>query len=153
MTPAPSTVDLLIAEVIRLFPLFLQDPIDAQKSGGHAAVIAIAPDGRLVGHLFGEDKARSQPLFGVAHRKVTQVWRTGYATGQFEKLVYAGKLHESQFGIMRPDFIGWEGGVPLLEADGRLLAAAFCGFRGSKDVEIITRAAAAVPGLSVKRDA
>ncbi len=75
MTPAPSAVDLLIAEVIRLFPIFMQDPIDAQKSGGHAAVIAIAPDGRLVGHLFGEDKARSQPLFGVAHRKVTQVWR------------------------------------------------------------------------------
>ena len=82
-------------------------------------------------------------------RKVLQVWRTGHYTGRFEELVYAGKLDESAFGVQRPDFIGWEGGVPLLAPDGRLVAAAFSGFRGVKDIEILERAAVAV-GLRLK---
>jgi hypothetical protein len=77
------------------------------------------------------------------------VWRTGYYTGRFEELVYAGKLDEGTFGLQRPDLIGWEGGVPLLAADGRLIATAFSGFRGVKDVEILERAAKAI-GLRVK---
>lgn len=52
---------------------------------------------------------------------------------------------------MRPDFIGWEGGVPLVAADGSVFAAAFSGFRGEKDTEIVVRAAATV-GLRPKRD-
>jgi len=147
-----SAIDLLIAEVIRLFPEFLQDPIDQAQSHGNAAVCAIGPDGRIVGHIFGTDKARGHGCFSIVTRKVIQVWRTTYATGRFEELVFSGKLDEGLFGVNRPDFIGWEGGVPLLQADGSLLAAAFSGFRGSKDVEIITRAAAVVPGLRVKRD-
>jgi glc operon protein GlcG len=150
--PASSPVDLLVAEVIRLFPAFMQDPIDRDQCLGNAAVCAIGPDGRIVGHIFGDNKARGHGCFGIVNRKVIQVWRTGYATGRFEELVFAGKLDEGQFGVNRPDFIGWEGGVPLLLADGTLLAAAFSGFRGIKDVEIITTAAAAVPGLRVKRD-
>ena len=46
--------------------------------------------------------------------------------------------------------IGWQGGVPLLSADGRLIATAFSGFRGIKDIEILERSADAV-GLTVKR--
>ena len=86
------------------------------------------------------------------NRKVIQVWSTGYATGRFEELVYGGQLDDSVFGINRPDFIGWPGGVPLLLPDGTLIAAAFSGFRGKKDVEIIERAAATIPGLRVKKD-
>jgi hypothetical protein len=65
--------------------------------------------------------------------------------------VFAGKLDESQFGLSRPDFIGWQGGVALETDDGTLVAAAFSGFRGEKDVEIVERAAAKVPGLRVRR--
>jgi hypothetical protein len=41
--------------------------------------------------------------------------------------------------------------VPLLTADGKLVASAFSGFRGIKDVEILERAAEAV-GLLRKRE-
>jgi len=87
----------------------------------------------------------------VGMRKLLQVWRTGYLTGRFEELVYAGKLDEDKFGVQRPDFIGWEGGVPLLAPDGTMIAAAFSGFRGFRDIEIIERAGAE-HGLKVKRD-
>ena len=59
---------------------------------------------------------------------------------------------DGPFGIMRPDFIGWEGGVAIHGPDGTLFAAAFSGFRGEKDVEIVVRAAAKIPGLRVKVD-
>lgn len=146
-----SPAQLLVDEVERLLPEFLRDPIDRDMSRGNAAVCAIDPSGRFHGRIFGDDKAKGRWCFGIGSRKVIQVWSTGYATGKFEELVYAGKLDESTFGVNRPDFIGWEGGVALQTADGALLAAAFSGFRGVKDVEIIVRAAAKVPGLTVKR--
>jgi uncharacterized protein GlcG (DUF336 family) len=142
----------LIDEVARLFPLFMEDPIDREHSQGTAAVAVIEPCGRIHGQIFGNDKGRGRVSFGIATRKLIQVWCTGYATGHFEELVYAGKLNEGQFGVNRPDFIGWEGGVPLELNDGSLLAAAFSGFRGIKDIEILVRAAAAVPGLRVRNN-
>ncbi len=147
---SPSPGSLLIDEISRLFPSFLEDPIDREHSQGTAAVAVIEPCGRIHGQIFGNDKGRGRVSFGIANRKLIQVWATGYATGHFEELVYAGKLNEGQFGVNKPDFIGWEGGVPLELADGTLLAAAFSGFRGIKDIEIIVRAAAAVPGLKVR---
>src|ERR1035438_3570417 len=147
---SPGT--LLIDEVARLFPSFLEDPLDSEHSQGTAAVAVIEPEGRIHGQILGNDKRRGRVSFGIAARKLIQVWCTGYATGHFEELVYAGKLDEGQFGVNRPDFIGWEGGVPLELADGKLLAAAFSGFRGVKDIEILVRAAAAVPGLKVRRN-
>jgi len=149
-TPAASLGARLIDEVTRLFPLFLEDPVDQEHSQGSAAVAVIEPAGRIHGQIFGEDKVRGRVALGIATRKLIQVWCTGYATGHFEELVYAGKLNEGDFGVNRPDFIGWEGGVPLELADGTLLAAAFSGFRGVKDIEILVRAAAAVHGLRVR---
>jgi uncharacterized protein GlcG (DUF336 family) len=150
--PNLSVAERLVAEVVRLFPSYMADPIDAQHSGGNAAVCVIAPDGQVAGHIFGSDKGRGRWCFGLATRKVMQVWATGYATGRFEELVYAGKLSEGPFGINRPDFIGWQGGVPLLLEDGSLLATAFSGFRGETDIAIIEKAAEAIPGVRVKRD-
>jgi len=149
--PASAPIEHLSAEIERLFPSFLEDPVDLAQCGGNAAYLLIGPDGRMVGRILGEDRARGLAYFGYAYRKVTQVARTGYHTGRFEELVYAGLLDEGKFGLNRPDFFGWEGGVPLLLADGSLLAAGFSGFRGTKDVEIVERAAAAVPGLSPRR--
>jgi len=151
--PNPDSAALLVDEVAKLMPEFLQDPIDRDMSGnGNAAFCVIAPDGRISGRIFGTDAAKGRWVFGIAARKVNQVRATGYATGRFEELVYAKKLDDGPFGIMRPDFIGWEGGVPLLGPDGAPFAAAFSGFRGEKDLEIVLRAAAKVPGLRVKRD-
>jgi glc operon protein GlcG len=141
----------LVDEIATLFPLFLQDPIDAEHSKGNAVVLVIDGEGRTFGRVFGADKDSGRRCFGIASRKVAQVWRTGYATGEFEKLVYEGKLDEGAFGVIRPEFIGWQGGVPLEGPDGKLIAAAFSGFRGIKDIEIIERASASVPGLNVRR--
>ena len=151
--PSPTLIEQLVTEVANLIPIFLQDPIDAAMSGnGNAAFCVIAPDGAFTGRIFGTNAGKGRWVFGIASRKVIQVRTTGYATGRFEELVYAGTLDDGLFGINRPDFIGWRGGVPLLGADGALYAAAFSGFRGEKDVEIVVRAAAAVPGLQVKQD-
>jgi len=140
----------LAEEVGRLLPEFLQDPTDAKMYANGAAVAVIDQCGRLHGRIFGEDKVRGRWCFGIATRKVAQVWQTGYATGRFEELVYAGKISEGTFGIQRPDLIGWFGGVPLRRPDGLPVAAAFSGFRGESDVAIIERAAANV-GLTVVR--
>jgi glc operon protein GlcG len=155
MSDTLSTIlaEQLVDEVAKLIPEYLQDPIDREMSGnGNVAVSVIAPDGRFVGRIFGSDRAKGRWVFGIASRKVNQVRTTGYATGRFEELVYAKKLDDGPFGIMRPDFIGWEGGVALYGPDGQMYAAAFSGFRGEKDVEIVVRAAAKVPGLRVKQD-
>ncbi len=149
---AESYSEKLVAEVIRLFPAFMKDPIDWEMSKGNAAVAVIEPDGTMRGHIFGDDRAKGRWCFGIVNRKVIQVWSTGYHTGQFEELVYAGKLDEGKFGVNRPDFIGWEGSVPLLTPDGTLIAAVFSGVRGVNDIAIIEQAAAAVPGLRVKRN-
>ncbi|HLP01904.1 MAG TPA: hypothetical protein VK163_07755 [Opitutaceae bacterium] len=152
----PSDAELaqqLVDEVAKLVPEYLRDPIDREMSAnGNAAFCVIAPDGGFVGRIFGGDAGKGRWVFGIASRKVIQVRTTGYATGRFEELVYAKQLDDGPFGIMRPDFIGWEGGVPLLGPDGRLFAAAFSGFRGEKDVEIVACAAAQVSGLRLKRD-
>jgi uncharacterized protein GlcG (DUF336 family) len=148
---APSSIaQQIVDEVSRLFPLFLEDPIDREMSKGTAAICVLDASGQFQGRIFGTDKAKARWCFGIANRKVIQVWSTGYATGRFEEMVYAGKLDDTQFGINRPDFIGWEGGVPLVLDDGSLMAAAFSGIRGVNDVAIIVRAVAAIPGVSVK---
>jgi uncharacterized protein GlcG (DUF336 family) len=149
---AESYSEKLVAEVIRLFPSFMQDPTDWEMSKGNAAVVVIESDGTIRGHIFGNDHVKGRWCFGIANRKVTQVWSTGYHTGRFEELVYAGKLDEGKFGVNRPDFIGWQGGVPLLTPEGKLIAAAFSGIRGINDIAIVERAAEAVPGLTVKHD-
>jgi len=141
----------LIEEVAALMPVFLEDPIDREMSKGNAAFCVIDSEGRMHGRIFGDDKAKSRWVFGIANRKVIQVWSTGYATGRFEELVYSGALDEHPYGINRPDFIGWQGGVPLLLEDGSLMAAAFSGFRGHNDVAIVEQAATKL-GLKVKKD-
>ena len=143
----------LVEAIEKLLPEFLQDPVDREQSKGNAAVLVIEPSGCTHGRIFGTDKDRGRWCFGIASRKVIQVWRTGYSTGEFEQLVYAGKLDEGVYGVNRPDFIGWQGGVALEGADGSLLAAAFSGFRGIKDIEIIVRAAASVAGLRLRKPA
>lgn len=147
--PMPaSPCDLLTAEVIRLYPDYARNPEDIRWNKGNAVFLCLGPDGEVRGHVFGDSREIQHKCHQIAERKLLQVWRTGYHTGRFEELVFAGKLDEGTFGLQRPDFIGWEGGVPLRTADGRLVAAAFSGFRGVMDIEIIERAAAAA-GLAI----
>ncbi len=152
-TPCSDLAQQLVDEVVKLVPEYLGDPIDRDMSGnGNVAVAVIAPDGRFVGRILGSDMAKGRWVFGIAALKVNQVRATGYATGRFEELVFAKKLDDGPFGIMRKDFIGWEGGLAIYGPDDKLFSAAFSGFRGEKDFEILVRAAAKVPGLRAKQD-
>ncbi len=150
-TPAnEAELESLLAEQVRqLVPVFLQEKACADMSSGNAAFLVIGRGGRIAGQVFGTEQSRGRWCLGIALRKASQVWATGHATGRFEELVYAGKLNEGDFGLHRPDLIGWEGGVPLRCADGTLVAAAFSGFPGERDVAIVKEAAARVPGLSL----
>ena len=147
-----AIAQILVEGISALVPEFLKDPIDFGMSAGNAACVVIDSSGRIYGRIFGDDHNRGRGIFGIAQRKVMQVWCTGYATGRFEELVYSRKLDDSPFGINRPDFIGWEGGIPLLLTDGSMLAAAFSGFRGENDIAIIEKAASSIKGLSIKKD-
>ena len=141
----------LTTEVIRLYPEYAKNPEDVQWNKGNGVFLVIEPDGAIGGHIFGDNQDIQHKCYEVGVRKLLQVWRTGYHTGYFEQLVFAGKLDEGKFGIQRPTFIGWEGGVPLLTPEGKPMAAAFSGFRGTMDIEIIERAAVAVGLATVKR--
>ena len=144
---AQSYFEKLTAEVIRLAPEYTKNPEDIQWNKGNGVFLCIESDGAIRGHIFGDDKEIQHKCYEVGVRKLLQVWRTGYHTGHFEQLVYAGKLDEGKFGVQKPTLIGWEGGVPLLTPDKKLIAAAFSGFTGTSDIAIIERAAVAV-GLS-----
>ena len=109
----PSLAQQLVDAVTQLVPKYLEDPIDYEMSKGSAALAVIDASGRIHGQIYGGHSAKSRWYFGIANRKVLQVWSTGYATGRFEELVFAGQLDDAPFGIERPDFIGWQGGVPL----------------------------------------
>jgi glc operon protein GlcG len=76
----------------------------------------------------------------VAWTKASQVWITGLKTGEYEKLAFAGQINEDDYGIIRPDYIGWEGGQPLTLSDGTKLSVGFSGFRGVSDLEIVVKA-------------
>ena len=138
-----ASIQKLVEELVRLYPDYAGNPDDTRWNKGNCVVLAIGPDGEVGGRLFGTDAAVLQKCFEVGVRKLLQSWRTGFHTGRFEELVYAGKIDEETFGVQRPEFVGWEGGVPLVSPDGRRVAAACSGFRGTSDVEIIERAAVA----------
>ena len=134
----------LTTEVIRLYPEYAKNAEDIRWNKGNGVFLLIESDGAIRGHIFGDNPDLQHKCYEIATRKLLQVWRTGYHTGHFEELIFSGKLDEGAFGIPKPTYIGWEGGVPLRTPDGKLLAAAFSGFRGTMDIEIIERAAVAV---------
>jgi hypothetical protein len=130
----------LIAAVEILVPEYLSKPEDAAISGGGSAICIIDEDNYVFGKLFGSDKIRTRQCYKIAWIKASQAWITGYKTGEFEKLVYSGQIDEKKFGIIRPDYLGWEGGQPVTLKDGTRLSIGFSGFRGISDLEIVNRA-------------
>jgi len=151
MSPAEltATVEKLIAEIERLIPACMENPEDRDNSLGNVTLMIVAESGQIFGRMFGDDKVRRRGTCRVAWQKATQVWMTGHATGRYEELVYAKKLDPARFGINHPDFIGWDGGLPVVAKDGTKLAVAMSGFSGATDCRIIREAVAKVPGLAM----
>ena len=149
MTPIEisQSAERLLAEIALLVPACMEAPADRDNSLGNVTVFIVAESGQIFGRMFGADRPRQRGTCRVAWQKATQVWLTGIATGRYEELVYAKKIDPSKFGINHPDFIGWDGGLPVELADGTKLAVAVSGFTGETDCAIIRRAVAKIPGL------
>lgn len=139
----------LITEIERLIPSCLENPADRNNSQGNVTLFIVAEGGQIFGRMFGTEANRRRGTSRVAWQKASQTWVTGYPTGRYEELVYGKKIDASKFGIPRPEFIGWEGGWPVVAADGTKFAVAVSGFTGETDSAIIRRAVAQVPGLAI----
>jgi uncharacterized protein GlcG (DUF336 family) len=130
----------LTAAVEKRLPEYLADEADRSRNEGNGALCIIEENGAVHGQLFGTDKIRQRHSFRIAWTKASQVWITGIKTGEYEKLVFTGQIDDRKFGIIRPDFIGWEGGQPVSVEGTAKLSVGFCGFRGASDNEIVQKA-------------
>ena len=141
-----TLIQTIIAAVEKRVPEYLAVEADQKNNDGNCALCIVDEAGGVHGKLFGTDKIRQRNTFRIAWIKASQVWITGYKTGEFEKLVYAGKVNEHNYGISKPDFIGWEGGQPIILDKQTKLSVGFSGFRGTSDLEIVQKAVADVMG-------
>ncbi len=135
-----DVIGKLVAAVEKLVPEYAAVEEDGSRNEGNCALCIIEENGAVHGKMFGTDKVRQRHSFRIAWLKASQVWITGMKTGEFEKLVFTGQIDEKKYGIIRPDFIGWEGGQPVVAAGNRKLFVGFSGFRGATDLEIVRRA-------------
>jgi uncharacterized protein GlcG (DUF336 family) len=137
-------IQSLIAAIEARVPDYVADAVDREKNNGNCALCIVDAAGTVYGKLFGTDKIRQRHSFRIAWTKASQVWITGLKTGEYEKRVYAGEIDDDEYGIIRPDFIGWEGGQPISVDGETKLSVGFSGFRGTSDLEIVQKAVADV---------
>jgi uncharacterized protein GlcG (DUF336 family) len=141
-----ALIQKITAAVEKRIPEYLGVQADFKLNEGNCALCIVDDTGEVHGKMFGSDKVRQRNCFRIAWIKASQVWITGLRTGEFEKRVYAGEIDEHLYGIIRPDFIGWEGGQPIsLDAQTKL-SVGFSGFRGTSDLEIVRKAVGDVLG-------
>jgi uncharacterized protein GlcG (DUF336 family) len=134
-----SQISQLLENVEALIPVYLQNEADRVKANGNVAICIVDEEGSVYGKIFGVDKIRGREAYRVAWMKASQVWITGMKTGEFEQKAFNGEINEKEFGIRRPDFIGWEGGQPITLQNGTKLSIGFSGFRSATDLEIVVR--------------
>ena len=139
-----SEASILIGKIFEkleeLIPVYMSIPEDNAVSNGVVSVCIIDEFGQVYGRLFGDDKIRCRETFRIAWTKASQVWITGFETHEFEKLVFTDQIDHRKFGIRMPDMIGYKGGQPVTFRDGTKLAIGFSGFRGTTDLEIVSKA-------------
>lgn len=136
-----NIINDIINRIGELVHDYMQNEDDRKKADGNVSICIIDKDGNIYGKMFGgSDKIRGRETYRVAWMKASQVWLTGIKTGEFEKLAFNNEINEEQFGIKRPDYIGWEGGQPITLKDGTVLAVGFSGFRSASDIEIVIKA-------------
>jgi len=145
-----ALIQNLIVAVEKRVPEYLTVDADRKLNDGNCALCIINEAGEVYGKMFGNDKVRRRHVFRIAWAKASQVWITGYKTGEYERLVFDGEVDEKQFGIIRPDFIGWIGGQPIVVDAQTKLSIGFSGFRGTSDLEIVQKAVAGVVGREAK---
>ncbi|MFZ4463109.1 MAG: GlcG/HbpS family heme-binding protein [Bacteroidales bacterium] len=135
-----ESIDRIILGITDLIPDYTAIDDDFRISNGNVAICIIDESGTVSGKLFGTNKIRFRESYRIAWIKASQVWITGFKTGEYEKLIFANQINEDDYGISRPDMIGWEGGQPVTLKDGTRLSIGFSGFRGTSDLEIVVKA-------------
>ena len=141
MNKSKEHIDRLLGKLDELVPVIVKREEDRAVSNGNVAVCIIDESGEIFGKKFiNTSKIRARESFRIAWIKASQVWLTGVKTGEYEKKVYSGEISEGIAGISKPDFIGWEGGQPVILKDGSQLSVGFSGFRGVADLEIVLKA-------------
>lgn len=135
-----ETVEKIIAALETLIPVYMEDPVEKSKSNGNVAVCIIDDKGKVYGKIFGETKPKGRETFGIAWTKASQVWLTGIATREYERMIFTNEIPENAHGVRTPDLIGWAGGQPMTLPDGQKISVGFSGFRGVTDIEIMIRA-------------
>lgn len=134
-----KTLEKVYSSLEKQIPKYMENPVDSSIADGNVAICMIDEEGQVYGKMFGDDAIRSRHFYKIAWIKASQVWITKRKTGEFETLVFSGKLDDKSYGIERPDFIGWEGGQPIALGDVKL-AVGFSGFQGVNDLEIVVNA-------------
>jgi len=147
LPPLTDWAERLFAAIEHLLPKYRALAEDERVNEGNVAVIVIGPAGDVHGRFFGTDRIRQRDTAGIAWRKASQVWLTGVATGEYERRVYTGEVEWWRLGVMKPDLIGWEGGLPVTLNDGSVIAVGLSGFRGETDVALLQEALGSL-GLS-----
>jgi glc operon protein GlcG len=141
MNNPQERIEHLIQRMEELIPLYMKKDEDKGVSNGNVAVCIIDEAGGVFGKVFIHDnKIRARESFRVAWTKASQVWLTGMKTGEYEKKIYNNEIAEEIAGISKPDFIGWEGGQPIILKDGTKFSIGFSGFTGVTDLEIVLKA-------------
>lgn len=147
-----AIIDKIIDGVSDLVPVYLENEEDRSKANGNVAICLIDAEGNIYGKVFGTDKIRGRESFRVAWVKASQVWITGIKTGEYEKKVFNKEIEEEQFGIRKPDYIGWEGGQPITLPDGTMVSVGVSGLRGVSDLDIVTKTLNGIPGTIVNKE-
>jgi len=133
-------INKMLDSLSEQIPTYKNSEADWKNCEGNVAVCIIDDTGNIYGKIWGNDKLRGRKYFDIAYRKASQVWITGYKTGEFERLVFADKLNYKDFGIELPDLMGWEGGQPIQLDDETRICCGFSGFKGKNDIAIVRRA-------------
>jgi len=134
------TISNLLDICEKLVAEYTQVEEDRVKNDGNASICIIDGDGNVYGKMFGTDKIKMRETYNTAWLKASQVYITGVATGEYEKLVFNEAINDRQLGIKRCDLIGFKGGLPVMLNDGTTISIGVSGFRGITDVELIERA-------------
>ncbi len=137
-----NTINKLFSSIEKWIPVYMNVPDDKNISNGNVAACIITEDGAVHGKMFGSNNAKLRHSYKVAWTKASQVWLTGFKTGDYERMIFNKELEENGNGIEAPDLIGWQGGQPLIMKNGTRLAVGFSGFRGVTDLEIMVKALA-----------
>jgi uncharacterized protein GlcG (DUF336 family) len=136
-----QVINRMLESISAQIPTYKDSAADWNISDGNVAVCIIDDAGNIYGKIWGNNKIRGRRFYDVAYRKASQVWITGYKTGEFERLVFTDKLNYRDFGIDLPDLMGWEGGQPIQLDAETSISCGFSGFKGINDLTIVKNAA------------